>query len=190
MRGEYPTHATRQVPQSELPPRARRILIQLDHGLPAAGTTSACAENTPHTPLARCRNRNYLRVRGEYAPKSTEPVLSRELPPRARRIRAAHQRFYCTRGTTSACAENTNPFQQQHYQNRNYLRVRGEYLTIVKMAHNEKELPPRARRIRRHPPNPTPTRGTTSACAENTPSFRYPVNQMWNYLRVRGEYKL
>ena len=31
-------------------------------------------------------------------------------------------------------------------------------------------------------------RGTTSACAENTPSGAVTAEGKWNYLRVRGEY--
>ncbi|EFM50147.1 hypothetical protein HMPREF0299_5954 [Corynebacterium matruchotii ATCC 14266] len=42
VRGEYPIGRVRQDPGFELPPRARRIL---GDDL-AAGTTSACAENT------------------------------------------------------------------------------------------------------------------------------------------------
>ena len=30
--------------------------------------------------------------------------------------------------------------------------------------------------------------GTTSACAENTTPLTLRVSQLWNYLRVRGEY--
>ena len=51
------------------------------------------------------------------------------------------------------------------------------------------ELPPRARRIR----CPAVVRalwvGTTSACAENTPLNPPWPNGIWNYLRVRGEYR-
>ena len=31
--------------------------------------------------------------------------------------------------------------------------------------------------------------GTTSACAENTPFERLELRVIWNYLRVRGEYR-
>ena len=46
VRGEYENVLSVTMGIAELPPRTRRILIQLDHGLPAAGTTSAYAENT------------------------------------------------------------------------------------------------------------------------------------------------
>ena len=52
--------------------------------------------------------------------------------------------------------------------NRNYLRVRGEYLIPGSKLPGERELPPRARRI---PPMgllDALNNGTTSACAENT----------------------
>ena len=50
----------------ELPPRARRIPSMACAGLWRVGTTSACAENTPHNPSRQQRAGNYLRVRGEY----------------------------------------------------------------------------------------------------------------------------
>ena len=75
------------MPQSELPPRARRIQ-DLAHDADAAkGTTSACAENTD--------------------PLSTTEDLTKELPPRARRIQAVKAATGADYGTTSACAENT-----------------------------------------------------------------------------------
>ena len=66
MRGEYPTHATRQVPQSELPPHARRIPSTAGPFSTAIGTTSACAENTIVSIQAHIFKGNYLRMRGEY----------------------------------------------------------------------------------------------------------------------------
>ena len=51
------------------------------------------------------------------------------------------------------------------------------------------ELPPRARRIRRTINPPGCPSGTTSACAENTRGRKSVVHHVWNYLRVRGEYR-
>ena len=53
-------------------------------------------------------------------------------------------------GTTSACAENTFTHIDDGIKPRNYLRVRGEYITIEALEYLDVELPPRARRIRRH----------------------------------------
>ena len=50
----------------------------------------------------------------------------------------------------------------------NYLRVRGEYLMILRRGFGNEELPPRARRILPHGPAWGSVMGTTSACAENT----------------------
>ena len=50
----------------ELPPRARRILIDWRKYDANDGTTSACAENTMSAPAGPKTTRNYLRVRGEY----------------------------------------------------------------------------------------------------------------------------
>ena len=71
---------------------------------------------------------------------------------------------------------------------RNYLRVRGEYRAVIARATELGELPPRARRIRRAGPRGWFEGGTTSACAENTPSAACGSPSAWNYLRVRGEY--
>ena len=51
------------------------------------------------------------------------------------------------------------------------------------------ELPPRTRRILACPGVKPPSRGTTSAYAENTYEGSAPWYRLRNYLRVRGEYK-
>ena len=91
--------------------------------------------------------RNYLRVRGEYIEQPQPPHSGPELPPRARRILFGPSDTAVFIGTTSACAENTVEMSYCGRVNRNYLRVRGEYLSRgVEQLANE-ELPPRARRI-------------------------------------------
>ena len=91
-------------------------------------------------------------------------------------------------GTTSACAENTATGSAANPQSRNYLRVRGEYLSATVPAEAFDELPPRARRILGPGRGRRRTLGTTSACAENTPGAASRSCAIWNYLRVRGEY--
>ena len=71
-----------------------------------------------------------------------------ELPPRARRIPQLGREHLFMHGTTSACAENTNPGHRTAIRLWNYLRVRGEYATIAHAPRPLVELPPRARRIR------------------------------------------
>ena len=112
----------------------------------------------------------------------------KELPPRARRI---HPKFRLSRpatGTTSACAENTDAPIYISDDARNYLRVRGEYFLQGLLNPLNQELPPRARRILKHPAIARTGIGTTSACAENTDSETRYTGGHWNYLRVRGEY--
>ena len=107
MRGEYTDTHRRPHASGELPPHARRILIEQRNRFAHEGTTSACAENTliltaGPTPLG-----NYLRMRGEYCESGQPDRTVQELPPHARRILLTaiddkeHDR------TTSACAENT-----------------------------------------------------------------------------------
>ena len=86
VRGEYMETLCKEPSVTELPPRARRILLLT---LPCAipkGTTSACAENTCMPSSHVLALWNYLRVRGEYPCLCFGLLFTRELPPRARRI--------------------------------------------------------------------------------------------------------
>ena len=111
-----------------------------------------------------------------------------ELPPRARRIPASSKANDSTGGTTSACAENTDHDSVGLFQQRNYLRVRGEYISPLDATGIFGELPPRARRIRVDAGWISDDGGTTSACAENTSHQQSAPALPRNYLRVRGEY--
>ena len=66
VRGEYGGILFKASTLVELPPRARRIPRDVPVQDQAAGTTSACAENTWIVALLLLGLRNYLRVRGEY----------------------------------------------------------------------------------------------------------------------------
>ena len=125
---------------------------------------------------------------GEYFCSAAPYCFRRELPPRARRIRALnHSNFLC-HGTTSACAENTLEGWPETLSFWNYLRVRGEYNPARSTSQSEMELPPRARRIPNGALCTLKMKGTTSACAENTIAGRNRPRRRGNYLRVRGEY--
>ena len=86
VRGEYVSATPTWMLETELPPRARRIPLLKDAGQDVGGTTSACAENTQSFFLHEPTSGNYLRVRGEYRLSAMAPTLTKELPPRARRI--------------------------------------------------------------------------------------------------------
>ena len=148
VRGEYPISRNRNGSSSELPPRARRIRMEALNNIPPHGTTSACAENTWLLSGHGSPLRNYLRVRGEYAPGLVGVSPERELPPRARRILTRGLVLRRQWGTTSACAENTMVRKTERTSSWNYLRVRGEYTRIHGHGCGPAELPPRARRIR------------------------------------------
>ena len=66
--------------------------------------------------------------------------------------------------------------------------MRGEYIASISTPAMNRELPPRARRIRQVRFRNIPNDGTTSACAENTLRLLLPLVIIRNYLRVRGEY--
>ena len=72
----------------------------------------------------------------------------------------------------------------------NYLRVRGEYSSWLRISPIKEELPPRARRIQHPRSDHHINHRTTSACAENTAMLYPPSVPIGNYLRVRGEYLL
>ena len=91
------------------------------------GTTSAYAENTRYFRIKAERERNYLRVRGEYISRPVLPRGTAELPPRTRRILSGFFVALVDIGTTSAYAENTQTGGFRYGPTRNYLRVRGEY---------------------------------------------------------------
>ena len=172
----------------ELPPRARRIRVENMLGLSRYGTTSACAENTQKPGPRGSGAWNYLRVRGEYINYRIRLLIFMELPPRARRIPCLTLPMLRTLGTTSACAENTRNKNFTHTPGWNYLRVRGEYQARLSPRKILRELPPRARRIRRSSLGAVAVFGTTSACAENTVQNQFNKPHARNYLRVRGEY--
>ena len=172
----------------ELPPRARRIRSWITDPDDPEGTTSACAENTCKFQGAGVGAGNYLRVRGEYPPLIARARSNKELPPRARRIRHRRVARGDNRGTTSACAENTDARYFCDATGWNYLRVRGEYTIVNTHECEVLELPPRARRILLEQACDLQIQGTTSACAENTFSEEHAPEPFWNYLRVRGEY--
>ena len=190
MRGEYKSDSLRSRESSELPPYARRILPGCILTVKHHGTTSVCAENTGGGFFHSFFLGNYLRMRGECHKYSHGALRLGELPPHARRILFSAYRSHLEKGTTSAYAENT-PFHTIGIRvTRNYLRVRGEYISPLDSTGIFGELPPRARRIPVFPNHLASSLGTTSACAENTTANTIKPTQRRNYLRVRGEYAL
>ena len=154
----------------------------------AQGTTSAHAENTQWLTLLKTPWRNYLRARGEYVFEAPCGVVGVELPPRTRRIQFPQLTPLPGRGTTSAHAENTEPWQPQPLTWGNYLRARGEYRLMEYHKALLSELPPRTRRILIKRCGRLGGGGTTSAHAENTYVILTLHTRSWNYLRARGEY--
>ena len=188
MRGEYSAEPSEFRTPWELPPYARRILPGCILTVKHHGTTSVCAENTGGGFFHSFFLGNYLRMRGECHKYSHGALRLGELPPHARRILFSAYRSHLEKGTTSAYAENT-PFHTIGIRvTRNYLRVRGEYISPLDSTGIFGELPPRARRIPVFPNHLASSLGTTSACAENTTANTIKPTQRRNYLRVRGEY--
>ena len=156
------------VVRSELPPHARRIPLISPRAEVLVGTTSACAENTAAERRQESKERNYLRMRGEYTSEPGQKLSRSELPPHARRIHLRPPYVANLGGTTSACAENTFSANFPAQKGRNYLRMRGEYILPGNYSVILMELPPHARRILERVSGEFSLAGTTSACAENT----------------------
>ena len=190
MRGEYHIALSFNNVDLELPPHARRIRFPHSCRKTGSGTTSACAENIAATLAISRLAGNYLRMRGEYRLFAGVFIFVSELPPHARRIPSAWACRSSIGGTTSACAENTEALVHLVSNQRNYLRMRGEYLDHTPNVWLYPELPPRARRIPRLNKRVDKLIGTTSACAENTRSENHRHQCARNYLRVRGEYTI
>ena len=188
VRGEYRNICRKHSWRWELPPRARRIPSGATVSPHVSRTTSACAENTQPWRLVQGVYWNYLRVRGEYINPDMDDPNPPELPPRARRIHGYPSFRFRRQGTTSACAENTQPTGGPRHDQWNYLRVRGEYRFVLCWTGTQAELPPRARRILFAVIVKLVIVGTTSACAENTLLRSLKLLRARNYLRVRGEY--
>ena len=188
MRGEYGHTGGPGRTTVELPPHARRILQTNNPEPKKLGTTSACAENTLTFTSCTSSRRNYLRMRGEYTTARVLALPRPELPPHARRIRLEKLKDQPAQGTTSACAENTIGSTHHRCPQRNYLRMRGEYVSNAFAIERALELPPHARRIPDGLERQRDGGGTTSACAENTLSDTTSRFVVRNYLRMRGEY--
>ena len=189
VRGEYPFREFLRSSTLELPPRARRIRNRDHKDRASPGTTSAHAENTDSNYSNVTIKRNYLRARGEYHIPGAGDTGPWELPPRTRRIPLLSPVAAQRRGTTSAHAENTEPWQPQPLTWGNYLRARGEYRYAKLGRRSRGELPPRTRRIQDSRPWLITYLGTTSAHAENTHVLAAPGASGGNYLRARGEYR-
>ena len=86
-RGEYGALRFGRLGNLELPPRTRRILLDILLVGAHRGTTSAHAENTTIRHRRAHGAWNYLRARGEYIATRMYKIAYEELPPRTRRIR-------------------------------------------------------------------------------------------------------
>ena len=168
MRGEYTEIEINVLPDTELPPRTRRIPQDCEFQGAWVGTTSAHAENTTLAMWVPCGTWNYLRARGEYLYHTDGCITIVELPPRTRRIPPTPKARIARTGTTSAHAENTCRLGQSLSLWGNYLRARGEYSPGRVTMVSDAELPPRTRRIQPRLRRPVRRARTTSAHAENT----------------------
>ncbi|BAM28080.1 hypothetical protein CULC0102_1882 [Corynebacterium ulcerans 0102] len=111
----------------------------------------------------------------------------RELPPHTRRKEKDKTKDHGGYGTTSAYAEKSRRNAKNRSRARNYLRIRGEKDYLRGDYDDAEELPPHTRRKatrkRRHK---TQLR-TTSAYAEKRTLDKDVLEDLRNYLRIRGE---
>ena len=169
MRGEENPAAMKPRPPMELPPHARRREDTIRYQPGNIGITSACAEKSTSYRVVYIRFRNYLRMRGEerFPTATSDPTM--ELPPHARRRGCAYVETWRALGITSACAEKRWRRRDCWSVKWNYLRMRGEERTRLKVPNPSGELPPHARRRDIALDLRCMLRGITSACAEKSP---------------------
>ncbi|BAM26228.1 hypothetical protein CULC0102_0028 [Corynebacterium ulcerans 0102] len=130
----------------ELPPRTRRKGTGAKSTTRWWGTTSAYAEKSAPKVEYHDRFMNYLRVRGEKETASFKEHWHQELPPRTRRKACLRIEGRTSAGTTSAYAEKSVGLVRPKSESGNYLRVRGEKISLQKTQDLTAELPPRTRR--------------------------------------------
>ena len=172
---------------TELPPHARRRVLEQSVSANRAGITSACAEKRDNARSDAVPPRNYLRMRGEELPALTITRLPKELPPHARRRDPHTPRKESHHGITSACAEKSSLVDAYFLSDRNYLRMRGEESSSRPVLPIWLELPPHARRRVTSVDDHPASQGITSACAEKSTRVILQACLSRNYLRMRGE---
>ena len=187
MRGEESVCVVPKWRCMELPPHARRRVLEIGAYSRLEGITSACAEKRVLPDHQSWRFRNYLRMRGEEPPMTQRPDTIKELPPHARRRGSRVVVVGFERGITSACAEKSATVDSACSRAWNYLRMRGEETVSVPYSSSGLELPPHARRRALAHPGGFMGHGITSACAEKSKRWHHFALVLGNYLRMRGE---
>ena len=91
-----------------------------------------------------------------------------ELPPHARRRDPDAISARANKGITSACAEKSRKLAKSTIASGNYLRMRGEEITVDHDGGRVVELPPHARRRAALIDDIPTLEGITSACAEKS----------------------
>ena len=172
---------------TELPPHTRRRGNGKVNTGTRIGTTSAYAEKRRRHRRHRSPHRNYLRIRGEEADRIASSASGWELPPHTRRRVIVIPSFQSKLRTTSAYAEKSGQGVYIHLACGNYLRVRGEEISVIFLAPSRLELPPHTRRRVLLIRAVNSITGTTSAYAEKRACLPTMTCLSWNYLRIRGE---
>ena len=129
---------------------------------------------------------DHLRVCGADRLASPFGNLVQGSPPRVRSRRCGAWPTGGACGITSACAEQTVGIMPAVRGERDHLRVCGADLREPVRQLGVLGSPPRVRSRRSAAPPTGRTDGITSACAEQTPSFRTSRWFRWDHLRVCG----
>ena len=128
IRGEYETTEVATICGLGLPPHTRGIRIQLCADEQWGGITPAYAGNTLKSAEPSNRIWDYPRIRGEYLRSSKYTAVSLGLPPHTRGIQVHLRFFLLPSGITPAYAGNTFAVECELHFNRDYPRIRGEYI--------------------------------------------------------------
>ena len=107
-------------------------------------------------------------------------------PPRVRSRQSARPFHPARQGITSACAEQTDTTRPERRRPRDHLRVCGADVGPNVSVPGHWGSPPRVRSRLFHRGRCRSTRRITSACAEQTISWRRPTRRTRDHLRVCG----
>ena len=168
------------------PPRVRSRQAGKGRDDRPSGITSACAEQTAHSPLLMLIGWDHLRVCGADDARKRESQRDLGSPPRVRSRRDEAGCVGTRRGITSACAEQTTSETDTAAHDGDHLRVCGADMVAISLGVTVRGSPPRVRSRRRSHRLCERWPGITSACAEQTTGISCPCRVDRDHLRVCG----
>ena len=168
LRGEHPSMHAFWSGCMGPPPPARGARGPRRRGLPAHGTTPACAGSTSAPWCSTWPRRDHPRLRGEHLTPEHFHKLTEGPPPPARGAPVGGRVWVDMEGTTPACAGSTSCQGEGGAPPRDHPRLRGEHVTTPRYTKRVMGPPPPARGAPLQDAEQHRATGTTPACAGST----------------------